>query len=438
MPYRKFYNLEYSRFPSMKVAIFTDVFLPYLSGVVTAVLNLAKGLADKGHHVYIVCPTFKTHSDFSHPNITIIRTQGIKASALYEDFRFALPINPRVMKILHDNKIDIIHFHTPSSLGMQAIIASKMMNIPLVGTFHTFIADPGYLSYLKITTPLAQKIAWEYSNMFYNSCDLVTSPSPQTRREMIENGAKKRIKVISNGIDFRLFDNTNAKAVKAKYGKNSNLLLFVGRLGLEKNLPYLIECFRMVVDKRPGTKLIIVGEGPAATDVKDLVSSIGLNDNIIFTGRIEHDRLVKSGLFGACDIFVSASLTENQPMTVLEAQANGLVCVAINSRGMPGLIKDGRNGFLVPNNNRQAFADAILTLLENPNLLAKMKNATLSEIKKQDINAIISVWEATYHELIRKKRLRANLVRDTRKTARNALESIKSRLDTEWLKSLRR
>jgi 1,2-diacylglycerol 3-alpha-glucosyltransferase len=134
----------------MKIAIFTDAFYPYISGVVTAVEIMAKGLADRGHQVLIVAPKYDTACTFEYPNVKLLTCTSFSGARLYDDLRFAFPINPRILKKVIQEKIDVIHFTAPATLGMQAVSIAKLLKIPLVGTFHTFIADPEYLGYAKM------------------------------------------------------------------------------------------------------------------------------------------------------------------------------------------------------------------------------------------------------------------------------------------------
>jgi len=286
---------------------------------------------------------------------------------------------------------------------MQAILISKMLKIPLVGTYHTAISEPQYLKHIKLDNSFAKKISWFYSRLFYNKCDLITCPSKSMKKELIANSLKKNIKVISNGIESQVFDNSNSLSVKKKLNKNGELVLFVGRIAHEKNIFYLLECFRIVLDKMPEVKFVIVGQGPQMEDFKEKISSLGMTKNIRLLGRIEHDDFVKSSIFGACKVFATASLTETQGITLLEAQANGIVGVGVNAKGTKDLIIDGYNGYLVKNGRKKEFANRIITLLTDKKLYNNMRKNTLKEIRKHEMDNIINIWEDVYSRVIAKK-----------------------------------
>ncbi|MFA7707742.1 MAG: glycosyltransferase [Candidatus Pacearchaeota archaeon] len=384
----------------MKIAIFTDTFIPKYDGIVTATLNLAKGIADRGHKIYIIAPkSQKRIKEFKYKNIKVIRVPSISAR-FYPGLRITNILSIKLMKYLKKEGINLIHFTTPMTLGLQAILISKALKIPLIGTFHVFFADEQYLKHGKLNFKSIQKIMWAYSRMFYNSCDLVTSPAETTKKEILSHGFKENIKVISNGIDPKKFINSKYKEVRKKYNKSGNLLLFVGRIAHEKNIFYLLECFSKVINKMPKTKLLVIGDGPQMKEVKQKIDLLNLKNNIILTGKIDYNTLVKSSIFKACDLFVTASVTENQPMTILEAQMNGLPCVTISERGMKDLIKNGYNGYLVQNGDKNGFANSILKILANKKLFKKMQKNTLESIKKHYLDKIIDEWEREYSNLI--------------------------------------
>lgn len=383
---------------TMRIALFTDTFTPQLNGVVTSTIDLAKGLADKGHKVFIIAPKFNNVKEFKHPNIKVRRVSAIPAK-FYEDFKFT-QFNIRLYNYLGKEKIDLIHFQTPISLGMQAIVMSKLLKKPLVGTYHTSISDLQYLKHVGLDYKFIQKFSWIYSRFFYNKCDLITCPSESMRRELLAHEFSKEIKTISNGIDLKIFDNTNAKSVKNKFNKDGDLVLFVGRIAYEKNIFYLLDCFKLVAKNMPKVKFLIVGSGPQMSDFKERIAKLKLEDKIIILGRVEHANLVRSGIFGACKVFTTASLTETQGITLLEAQANAMVGVGVDAKGTKDLIIDGYNGYLVKKGDKKLFAKRIIAILTDKKLYEKMKKNTSKEIKKHDLKQVINTWEKTYFKLI--------------------------------------
>jgi 1,2-diacylglycerol 3-alpha-glucosyltransferase len=383
----------------MRIAIFTDTFIPHVNGVVTSIINMARGLADRGHKIYIIAPRFRNFKEFSYPNITVKRTFSIPAF-FYEDFKFTLPVSPKIMDFLLKENIELIHFHTPITLGFQAIVLSRLMRLPLVGSFHTFFADPQYLKHIKFNNRFMQKTAWEYSNLYFNRCNIVTCPSERSKEEIIINGCRKPVKVISNGIKTEIFDNTRSEEVKNKYNKDGKLLLFVGRISHEKNIPFLLESFKLILKQLPKTKMILVGDGPQYNDIRGKIERLNISDNVILTGKIEYDDFLKSGIYGACDLFVTASTTETQGISVLEAIANELVCVGVNGGAVPELVKNNENGFITELGDTKSFSQAIIKLLTDQKLYQKFQENSKKILQTHGMEDILNEWEKTYANLI--------------------------------------
>ncbi len=383
----------------MRIAFFTDMFFPQITGIATSVFEIAKKLADRGHMIYIVSPKY-TGFSYSYPNITPIFCPSVPL--FYQNTKLAWPFNLKIMQMLRREKVDIVHFHTLMTLGLTAILAAKLLKLPIVGTFHSFIMDKSYLKHIKLDYNVVEQWAWNYAKLMYNKCDLIVCSSEGSSIELKKRRWKPPVRVIPLGLDLKIFDNTKAQLVRMKYGKNSKLLLFVGRIAYEKNIPYILECFSLVLKKVRNAKLLIIGDGPQMAEVKKKIAELEIGENVILLGVIEHEKLVKSGIYGACDVFVHASTTETGPMTVLEAQANGLVCVTVKSRAMK-LIKNGVNGYLVEPGNKQAFADSVAKLLTEKSTYARMRENTLKIVKRYDSASIAGLWESVYEEVLRNK-----------------------------------
>lgn len=383
----------------MKIAIFTDTFIPNLDGIVISTINIANELANRGHKICIIVPKIKgVKEGFKHKNIKVLRVSSIPAF-FYPGFRLTSIINIKILNYLIKKDIDIIHFQTPFTLGFQAILLSKLLGVPLVGTFHTKITHNDYIKHLGLPVSPLKALSWQYIKLFYNRCDLVTCPTQSIKEELFVK-LKSPIKIISNGIKFGVCNHLNYKELRRKYLKDDwKLLLFVGRIAHEKNLSYLLECFKIVLKKRPKTKLLIVGDGPQMRELKEKIFELHISKKVILAGRIEHDNLLKDGIFKICDLFVTASETETQGISTLEAQANGLVCLCADSTGSKDIIKDNFNGLLIKKKSKKEFADKILFLLSSNKDNKRLKRCALKEVKKYNIKKIAKIWEKEYKNL---------------------------------------
>jgi 1,2-diacylglycerol 3-alpha-glucosyltransferase len=385
----------------LRIAIFTDSFLPMISGVVTAVLNLAENLADQGHYVLIVAPGSKKRPLYTYNGVRIEYVASIPAH-FYKDFKWSSPFSLRIREICRKERIQLVHFVTPFFVSFMGINIARALGIPVIGTFHTFISDPSnYRHVIKGKYfHVKEESVWQYSNLYYNTADINTAPAKSTLLEMRENGSKVEIKVISNGIDQKIFDNSHAEKFRERFSLNGKAILYFGRVSQDKNINVLLKSFSIVHKHLPDAKLIIVGDGPQLDELKEVASNDISGRNVIFTGAIPHAELLKSGVFAACKLFVTASLTENQPMTILEAQANGMPCIGFDVRGIPDLIIDDINGRVLPKNDFDAMAKAIINIFMDPELFQRYVKGTKSEIRKHLMPAVIKEWEYTYQDLI--------------------------------------
>ena len=247
-----------------------------------------------------------------------------------------------------------------------------------------------------------KRVAWAYIRAYYNRPQLITVPSESAKQELLAHGITKTIKVISNGIQPEIFDTSKAKEIHKKYSPKGKLLIYIGRIAYEKNIETLLDCFKLIVEKSPTTKLLLIGEGPQMKSTQTKIQQEQLTENIIMLGQIPHKVLIQSSIIAAADIFITASRTENQPMTILEAQANGTVCVGFNVKGIKDLVQDGYNGFLAENN--QDFAEKVLRILKNRSLQKEMEKNTLQEIKKHSFQKVIETWEEEYQKVLNKEK----------------------------------
>lgn len=387
----------------LRIAIFTDSFLPMISGVVTSVLNLAENLADRGHFVLIVTPASRRDHSYNYKNIRVESIASIPAH-FSKDFKWSAPFSVKVREIVRKERVQVIHFMTPFTVSLVGISIARTLGIPVIGTFHTFISDP--TNYRHIVKgkffAVKEESVWQYSNLYYNAADINTAPAESTKQEMLQNGSTVEINIISNGIDPDLFDNSTAEKFKQTYALTGKTVLFSGRISNDKNIKMLLRSFFLVHKSLQDAKLLIVGNGLQLKKLKKFASADPASPNIIFTGAIPHRKLITSGIFGACELFATASETENQPMTILEAQANGIPCIGFNVRGIPDLVIDDVNGRVLPRNDYEGMAKAIIEILKNPELRRRYAAGTRKEIQKHFMPAVIDDWENTYQDVIDK------------------------------------
>lgn len=383
----------------MRIAIFTDVFPPSINGVSSSILLLSKELVRRGHFVRIFTPKIRkgqlTKAELGGVNVSY---SSSIPSLFYPDVKLAIPVYPKTVYQLIKDKIDIVHFHTPLPIGADGILAAKLLKLPIVGTFHTYFMEPEYLKVMgldragKSMTNLLVKLGWKYSNLYYNAANLVTSPSTYTQKMLIKNNIKTKSMVIPNGISIPIATPENLKHHLSK------TCLYVGRISKEKNMSALIEAFALVHKTIPDAKLTIVGNGPDLKKITKLVEKKNLQHIITLTGKIPYEELLASPLYPESALFVTASTSENQPMSLLEAMSFGLPIVAVAKRGIPELISD--NGLLCKNGTPKELAANMISILKNPEKAKIMSQAALKHAKKFTIESVTKQFENVYRELI--------------------------------------
>ena len=370
----------------MRVALFTDTYLPDVNGVVTSIELLRKELEKHGHDAYVVC---------TYPGVMkikqegkIIRLPGIEVKQLY-GYALASPIHYLFIDDLKKLNFDIIHVHTEFGVGIFAGIVAKQLHIPLVRTYHTTYED--YTHYINFThlesvDKLAKKAIVLLSKIYGDACMELIAPSSKTRDLLIKYGIKTPISVIPTGIELDHFQKANTSLSRIKEIRESchikddeRMLLYVGRIAQEKSLSLIIETFVEVKKRGLKLKLVIVGAGPQLAELEKMVKDLDIEEYITIIGKVPFAEV--PAYYHSADAFISASTSETQGMTYIEALASGLLVFARHDEVIEDIVKDNENGFLF--NDR----DDLLAKFE---YYLKLDDATIKSMiaKSEKVNEI--------------------------------------------------
>lgn len=354
----------------MKIGFFTDSYLPVTHGVEISIETFRKSLEKLGHQVFIYAPH---HPGYKDKNTRVFRLKSIRVVKKPE-MRFALPfVADGRLKELVDFKLDIVHAQTPFSLGILGKFIAERQKIPLVYTHHTHYPEYAKVYFKeKFILPFAAKVL---TSWFSNASSAVIAPSLKIKNLLKKYGVKKPIYILPTGINLNLFKITNkskkeAKVLreKLKIKAKEKLMIFVGRIGKEKNIDFLIKSFGEIYKKEKSAKLLIVGDGPDLERLKFEAGKTRLN-NIVFIGPLPHDSLPV--YYQAADLFVFPSLTETQGIVILEAMGSGLPILTLKDEAFSGVVLNNKNGFLVKTSSPKTFARKALEILNNKNLKEK-------------------------------------------------------------------
>lgn len=385
----------------MRIAYYSDVFLPKIDGVVVSLLTLSSEMGKRGHTIAIFCPgpgrgkritwSAKSVSVYSVPSV----------ATFYPDLRVGAP-SPRSLLQLRRFRADVVHLMGPGPLGMEGLLGAGILKLPAVHTFHAYFMEPEYLKLVRLSRfKRVSRALWRYVMVFSNRCDFVVAPTEFVARDLVAHGLTKPHKVVSNGVDFSLFqgiDSGRVRAVKTQFKLRDHVVLYVGRLSKEKNLEMLMQAFSKVHEYIPDSQLLLVGDGPLRSKLERIAMKLGVAQDVIFTGKVEHDRLLASGIFQAALVFCTPSTSETQGLSVVEAAAAGLPIVGVAARGVKELV-DG-NGVLVEVGDVSRFSEAIVSFLSSRRRRSVASKLSKKMARNHSIENVADSMEGIYSSLI--------------------------------------
>jgi 1,2-diacylglycerol 3-alpha-glucosyltransferase len=349
----------------MRIAMFSDSYYPYVSGVTRAVATMKDTLLSLGHEVVVFCPNYPD----AKPEIGVIRLASVKAPT-YAGYYVAIPFFPTVIRQVRRFSPDVIHVHSPFNLGMMGLWAGRQQNVPVALTYHTM-----YNMYSHYFPLIGQSVSRAVERTAFKAArkaDAVITPSGAIARYLAERGATSKAIPIPNGIPIAEFQGGNPRYLHDYHGipAGTPIVLTCGRLGKEKNLEVLLASFAKVT-QRINANLVLVGDGPLRDVLKEEAESLGIRDRTHFIGIVPPDMMTH--VYAGASLFMFTSLTDTQGLVLVEAKAAGLPAVAVGALGVVDMVQDGIDGFLCPNDPDEISRKTV-SLLENPALLAQMSD----------------------------------------------------------------
>jgi glycosyltransferase involved in cell wall biosynthesis len=340
----------------VRIALFTNNYLPFCGGVTISVETLRRGLQSRGHDVWIMAPRFPGAPDGA---LGVLRYPSIPATT-YPEFPLAIPYAPAVTTRVRALDIDVYHAHHPFLLGPAAGRLARRAGRPLVFTYHTRYEK--YAHYVPLTRSLVEAIAIRLSTRFAGRADAVIAPSVVVRDELVQRGVRAPVAVVPTGIDLEHFRPGDRLAARRALGlpDADPVLLYVGRLDREKSVERVLLAFELVASTVPRARLVLVGHGKEAARLRRLARALAAADRVTFLGVRAHETLAVC--YQAADLFLFASETETQGLVLAEAAACGLPAVAVDASGCDEVVRDGETGLLTKN-APTALAEAAIGLM---------------------------------------------------------------------------
>ncbi len=339
----------------MRIALFTNNYLPFCGGVTISVETLRRGLEGRGHEVWVMAPRFRGARDAPG----VLRYPSIPATT-YPEFPLAIPYAPTLTARVRALDVDVFHAHHPFLLGPAAGRLARRAGRPLVFTYHTRYEK--YAHYVPLTRTLVEAAAVRLSTRFAARVDAVIAPSVVVRDELVRRGVRAPVAVVPTGVDLARFRPGDRGAARRALGlpDGDPVLLYVGRLDREKSVDRVLLAFERVASTVPRARLVVVGHGKEAERLRRRARTLAAAGGVQFLGMRAHDTLPIC--YQAADLFLFASETETQGLVLAEAAACGLPAVAVDASGCDEVVRDGQTGLLTKS-DPTALAEAAIGLL---------------------------------------------------------------------------
>jgi len=376
----------------VKIAFFTETFLPKVDGIVTRLTKTIQNLVESGDEVTVFCP------EGCPSNYMGAKVIGVPAMPLplYPELKLGLP-GPGVSDELESFKPDLIHVVNPAVLGLGGIWLAKTNNIPLVASYHTHL--PKYLEHYGMG--MLEPLLWELLKAAHNQATLNLCTSTAMVQELSEKGIQNTA-LWQRGVDTDIFkpelrDEQMRKRLLGKFSDEGSLLIYVGRLSAEKQ----IERIRPVLEALPRTRLALVGDGP----YRQQLEKIFQGTSTTFVGYLSGNELASA--YASGDAFLFPSSTETLGLVLLEAMAAGCPVVGANKGGIPDIISDGENGCLYnpdgENDGALSLIEATKKLLGNEVERTAMRKSARSEAERWGWGGATKQLRSYYKDVLDKK-----------------------------------
>ena len=386
----------------MRIAFFSDNFYPELSGIADTIITTGKELHKRGHDIVYVGPYYspkdyatgkrqyplkKEDDTIDGMHIARLPSIPLPASPTGQS-RFAFPVGAS-FKFLDSFKPEVIHTQSPYGVGWEALRASKRYKIPLVGTNHTAIED-----FFPFPSVMRAYDAW-----YYNHCDFVTTPYAALLRRMGEKGFHKPGRAVANPAELAAFaPATPAERAEHKrsFGLMGPVVLYVGRLGVEKRVDVIIRALALLIKDFPTITLVATGHGAAENGLKKLAQKLGVGRHVKFTGFLSRAELPRA--YKTADVFAFMSTSDSQSIALMQAYSSGVPAVCARARGLPDYTPK-EAGFLVEPGDPKALAEKLKILLNDSSLRERMGATAAGYVKKFSPEKIADEWEQIYESV---------------------------------------
>lgn len=328
----------------MKILITTDLFTTSTNGVVTSVRNLWDELRDKGHEVRIL--TLADGRE-SYKDGAVYYIKSVSIGFIYPDIRMPISYHNYLIRELIDWKPDVVHSQCEFFTFQYAQRIAKLADAPLIHTYHTMYDQ--YVGYVIPSERIGKRMVKQFIRTRMRKVDTIIAPTTKVEDTLQKYGLKNHIQIVPSGISLKQHNHRLGEEERMEKRKalgipeDHTVLINLGRLGTEKNLGELLHLFAETLKHDPKWTFLIVGDGPDKTNLEKQTEKLNIRDNVIFTGMVKPAEV--QDYYQLADLFVSASTSETQGLTYIEAAANGLPLLCRKDECLSDVIREGINGY---------------------------------------------------------------------------------------------
>jgi glycosyltransferase involved in cell wall biosynthesis len=404
----------------MKIAMFTNTYLPHVGGVARSVKTFEDSLRERGHDVRIVAPTFETAEESTEHVLRVPAIQNFNGS----DFSVRIAAPNLISDFLDAFEPDIIHSHHPFLLGDAALRGAWERSLPIVFTHHTMYEN--YTHYVPLDSEPMKRVAIQMATEYCNLCSMVIAPSQSIQHLLEDRGVTVPIGTNPTGIDSDFFSNGDGSRFRQSLDipKDAFVIGHLGRLAKEKNLDFLARAVGPVLAARPNAVFLVVGDGTARESMKSTLEQWAQPHQIVMAGSRSGQDLADS--YAAMDVFAFASQSETQGMVLAEAMTAGKPVVALDGPGVREVVSPGINGILLPGNAAAtSFQQSLDKLVTSPQLVRTFGEAARNTAKDYTIEACTDRLEELYSAMVAE-------YQDLATVDASPWDSLLNRIEVEW------
>ncbi|WP_339868212.1 glycosyltransferase [Pseudohongiella nitratireducens] len=394
---------DYQRDTPLKVAMFTNNYLPYIGGVPISVDRLRRGLIHEGHQVKVVAPHYQ-HEDDSDQDVC--RVSSLLPLPGTKEFKVANIFTPRIWREVKQFAPDIIHVHHPFWLGWVGQLLGRMLRVPVIYTYHTRLEH--YAHYVPLPGPLFRNVvAHTMIRRFANRCNAVIVPTSSAEEYLRTIGVRRPVLVQPTGIEYQRFSEaiptSELQSMREQLGLSADkrVLVSISRLSKEKNIVFMFQAMKELRDRGSDFHLLVIGDGPDRRLLEDKIQELGLEEHITLVGSVPPHQMARYCQLG--DIFVFTSRSETQGMVILEAMAAGLPVVAIRSSGIEDIVRHNYNGFKTASQMSQ-WVERVAMLIDDEALRTQLAGQAQSFASEYGIAPFTSSVVGLYDNVLASQR----------------------------------